>query len=263
MAEQLEVVRDPHQGHTDSQYETNLAVWGENHTFESLRKPIQDTPYWTELTKLLPRFHAFHQEKIDPALFTELMGYDVVPEKHGPFQARTVAIPLIQAQQESNLDDVFSPELNDSFVAYHVIHDDHEGEEARLRGASADLAHPLKNTQTEAHEFNIWSTIHQKLFPQHAANEIEKVKTILATEAWNVSERIGYIATALQAAHVARHTPNLSPQERSVFTQLSRTVIGRQIDAIEQARSRIVLADIILMQTVETRKEIATWEPLT
>lgn len=264
MVEQLEVIRDPHLSLTDSQYEKHLEVWGETHTFSSLREPIQQTPYWTSLVGLEPRYSRFHSGRIDPAEFIELMGHDVVPQLHGPYQARTIAIPLIEAQQEcGHPEEALSRELFQSFVAYHVLHDDHEGEEARLRGDNADLPHPLKTAETEAAEFTIWTTIHQELFLQNATSEIAKIKEITAHKTWDISERLGYLATGLQAAHVARHNTEISDSSRKVFRQLARGVVERQVPVIEQARNSIALADIILMQTVETRREIATWESLT
>lgn len=258
MVQQTEILRHAWQPASNSEDAAFLQVWGDYHSFSTLRQPLKNSPYWDVLEAMGPRFSGYCGAGEDErAQFKELLGYDVIAEHHGPFQARTIAIPMIKTQRQAGAELPQLPvELEHTFIAHHIQHDDHEGEEARLRQADTDRLFVNRTSADEDREFKLWKNIHGELFGKHAELEIKKVEKVKATDFWSISERLGYYATSLQAAYVANHQEGIPDNLRQQLKTMSVEVGGRHHPVLEQARSRIALVDVMLSQTMNIRRKI-------
>ncbi len=230
----------------DHKLETELHVYGETHSIDSVRQPFLNSPYYESISALRPRFETVAWTQ-DDEKFTELQGPDVNPVEHGPYQARTVAIPMIDAQ--NNSDAQFRPtnEGAEHFVAYHVQHDDHEGVYAQKHHMNHDVPLTQKTTESEQEEHNLWLKINDELFTNsktmaYYVEQFEFSKGFLRNF-WNISERIGYVSTGIQALHLAEEEKSLSKNERENAYTMARLVIGRSLGVIESQRQNITYAD--------------------
>lgn len=261
MFTQVEVIRDPHHN-LQAQMEHPVNVWGGTYTLAELRDPIKDTGYWDKLVNLDPRFSSVYDGFIGMRYFSALIGRDVIPEQHGPFQAITVALPMLEAQKATPDLPQFPLELEDTFVAHHVQHDDHEGEEAYLRNSTKDVAHLNKTAQIRLDEFELWCKIHQELFGEAADLEIAKVREVNSLDFWDISERIGYYATALQFAFVARNKENLDTRSRNRLKQRCSEISFEHRTFLESHRATVAMVDTVLGQTTDVFRVMETWRDL-
>jgi hypothetical protein len=233
--------------------ETDLYVYHGLYSIDSLRDPLLNSEYGLSLASLEPRFSAYWWE--DMAKFQEMFGPDVDPVQHGPYQARTVAIPLLDAQKkEQNLRQI-EYRIQHHFVAHHVQHDDHEGEFARIKGMKSDVPHRSKTTALKAEELALWFKINNELFGTATARtqnrfveEFETGTSWLAT-LWDVSERIGYMETGHRALQLAFETDGLTNGERAICRNMGRRVVGRHYPIIDRSRDTIAYASSAISQT--------------
>lgn len=235
----------------DTVLETDLRVYGSTYSIDTLREPLMDSAHGEALASLEPRYSAYWKMWEDIDKFKEMYGPDVDPVAHGPYQARTVAIPLLRAQFGSNLTQLDSQQEM-AFVAHHVQHDDHEGAYAVLKDMTHDVGHRTKTQEIEDEEFDLWLEIQRELFevtedePQLvAAREFEQGDGFLS-RLWNISERIGYISTGIQSVHLAIYEADLSDAERDAAWLMGRKVVGRHYPLIEAARDEIAIVDSVL-----------------
>lgn len=261
MFTQVEVIRDPHLN-LQAHMEHAVNVWGDTYTLSELRDPIKKTGYWNRLASLDPRFSSVYDGFIGTHYFKALVGRDVVPEQHGPFQAVTVALPMLEAQKAAPDLPQFPTELEDTFVAHHVQHDDHEGEEAYLRGSTKDVAHLAKTERSRKEEFELWCKIHRELFGEAAELEITKVEEVNSLAFWDISERIGYYATALQFAFVARNKQHLDTRSRNRLKRRSAEISLDHRTHLEPHRATVAMVDMILGQTTDIFAAMQEWRDL-
>lgn len=229
----------------DHPLETGLNLFGGTvASIDDLRAPFLDTHYAVRLMNNPPRFHGDLWD--DVAKFKELLGPDVDPLQHGPYQARTVAIPAIDLQAEAQASGY--PQINEMmaryFVAHHVIHDDHEG-------VTGDVLFPAKTPEIKEAEFEVWKQVVTDVYGEdrvaglrYFGNVFERGhETTLAARLWDVSERLGYMATGERAFELAINEPGLSFEERQRSLTMATRVMNIHAPAVEANRSTIAIAD--------------------
>lgn len=248
-----------------SPLEHELNVYGRQYSIDTLREPFLETPAAYLLADMQPRFAGNGYVWDDQAKFREYMGMDVDPLQHGPYQARTVGIPMVEAQAGTNSPRPISKAQARLFVAHHVQHDDHEGLYAQSRNMTHDVAVNHKTTDSEAEEYSMWINLQLSLFDQREVNEhIEAIDTFANPQApdsfqkrfWNIGERIGYLFSALRAWDVACNVDDLTPLERRQVQRMAVEVTGRHLSMIEAARNEIVFADDVIIGLAGQIKEI-------
>jgi len=230
----------------DHHLETDLHVYGGLYSIDSLRYPLFQTGFGQELAKLEPRFSTYYWDDIEK--FEEMFGPDVDPVQHGPYQARTVSMPLLDAQRSATEFPQVDAVTEQHFIAHHVQHDDHEGEFARLKGMKSDVPHRDKTDETKIDELNLWFRIHSELFGSITSqahfgyvSEFERGDTWLS-QLWDISERIGYMETGVRALELAYDTEGLTTKEREICKYMGRRVVGRHYPIISDHRDTIAYA---------------------
>lgn len=239
--------RPTHLRQTDSPFDNSLEVLGQVTSIDNFREPFLDSRYAQLLIMSPPRFETFAWDDVDK--FRHLFGDDIDPMQHGPYQARTVAIPLVEMQLEIGDDDQsqnlsMSIDEAHSFVAYHVSHDDHEG----LVG---DTPLPEKTVKSEDDDFLIWADMFNEIYQPQDTDEFVALARKFAVKnfdqrlglLWDVSERIGYVSTALQAYRLATNSSGLTDHERNSAMIMAQNVSGGSLAIIEDARASIPYAD--------------------
>lgn len=236
----------------DHSLETGLEVLGEVHSIDSLRQPFLDCEHAAKLAAMPPRWKDFHW--VDQAKFIDYMGPDVDPIQHGPYQARTVAIPMVEAQIAQPDKPQLADEAAHHFVAYTVIHDDHEGLVPDCE--DGDRALTSKTLLTEAQEMNIWQGLfHEvyqpvnKTFASQVQIMTDHTSSAFEHTFWDVSERIGYVYTGFQAFRVAYESECIDDLERVQALAMARQGVGKSLAVVERSRDNIVFADEFLIKT--------------
>ncbi len=247
---------------TDSALETDLRVYGQLHSIDSLREPLQNSVHGVNLANLKPRF-SFYWQKYWPdfAKFAELYGPDVDPVQHGPYQARTIAIPMVDAQRSAGLSGL-SGRTGEAFVAHTVQHDDHEGTEAKNRGSDRDRQYIDRTAQHEHDEFELWKDIHRELFGEEAsrtqiwhATRFEHGNGFAGT-LFGTKEFIGYLATGIQSIHIAMEEPALLDIEREGAWEMGRRVVAHHYQNVAPSREVIAYSDTALSHGDEAIRAI-------
>lgn len=228
--------------------ETNLHVYNGLYSIDSLRVPLMQTFYGRELASLQPRYSSYYWEDLEK--FQEMFGPDVDPVQHGPYQARSVAIPLLDEQRRAQDLPQIDELVEQHFVAHHVQHDDHEGEFALLKKMKSDIPHRQKTAEIAAEELSLWFDIHTELFGEAPSKshfgyvrEFESSDTWLS-KLWEISERMGYMETGVRAVELAFETEGLTAAERSACREMGKKVVGRHFPIIEEVRDSIAYASI-------------------
>lgn len=263
MTQQVETIREPYPGNIK---DLTLNVYDATHTFESVRAPFAASEYAELLINMRPRYSG--HIRCPDERFVEIMGPDVNPFLHGPFQAETIALPMLRSQKAATGLRQLPRPLGDPFIAHHIQHDDHEGLYAQHTKTNADIAAHDKTDSIHDQEFQLWCSIHQELFPDTFADHyslIEKFEGNSSKEEfpalfWRISEHAGYLATGFQAAHMANNSEDLSDAERAMCRSLAADVRRRQTGELEQARSQIAWVDDVLLKTTAIRDLIKCWE---
>lgn len=241
--------------------ETGLEVYQGVFSIDELREPFLQTRYAKSLANMEPRFG--HYSWDDKAKFLEYYGQDVDPMQHGPYQARTVGIPMLDAQRDDPNNDSkqVSRSFSHHFIAHHVQHDDHEGEFMRLRNEQnntaekGDVPYFKKDENEEIDEFNVWCDVQKSIFglevfSRHLSNINDFANPtspeLFYKRFWDASEAIGYLFTSLQSWHIANNVSEISPEERRNSERLALEVSGRHHQRLERVRREIVFADMVL-----------------
>ncbi|MDQ2972916.1 MAG: hypothetical protein M3Q79_00330 [bacterium] len=229
----------------DHPLETNLNVLGSKHSITSLREPFMNTEFMGMLNINPPRFSGDLWS--DEAKFREKFGPDVNPLKHGPYQARTIAIPAVDLQQQASISGGYSG-LSDPvanyFVAYHVVHDDHEG-------ITGDVLLPDKTQAICDEEFEVWQKLMKNVYGTNTAAGLiyyggifdHGNKDHFLPKLWQVSEKLGYIATGLRAYELWQEDDELTPVERQKSLAMAMRVVARNLPDVLEARGEIAIAD--------------------
>lgn len=237
-----------------SRLEHELHVYGGTYSIDSLRDPFLQTEAADLLNGMDPRFKDNGYVWDDPEKFIEHMGMDVQPLQHGPYQSRTVAIPMVEAQADVSSPQSLSQDFAERFIAHHVQHDDHEGLFAQRLGMTHDKGFNKKSELDEAEEYALWTQLQNEIFGETAQQHIEAIAGFAPPNCpdsferkfWNISERIGYLMTALRAWDVASNVDYLKPVERRKSQRLALEVTNRHLSIVEAVRGEIVYADDVL-----------------
>ncbi|MDQ3093979.1 MAG: hypothetical protein M3Q70_02255 [bacterium] len=220
------------------------------------------TRYMGMLNANPPRFSGDLWDDEDK--FREKFGPDVNPLKHGPYQARTIAIPAVDLQQQASSNGGYSglsdPTAN-YFVAYHVVHDDHEG-------VTGDVLLPNKTQEICDQEFEVWQTIMKDVYGSNTAAGLIYYGGIFdhgdrdrfLPKLWHISEQLGYIATGLRAYELGEQDDELTSDERQQSLAMATRVVARNLPDVVEARKDIAIADDWLpkiLPIANTLKEIS------
>lgn len=249
----------------DHPLEHQLEVLDTVHTITSLRADFFNSKYGQWLRENKPRFKMFYWDDHDK--FIEKLGPDVVPTEHGPYQARTVAIPALdeQARHPDALPQL-TLEAAHHLVAYHVTHDDNEGIKDD-EGTDGDTPLRAKTRASELVSFLQWQNmmielhgdsftklyIHSEIFAGFA----EYATDCFATDMFEVTERIGYIYTAMQAFRVWENDPDLTAKERRITLLMARQVLGNSLAVVDRHRNNVVCADNFMQRARPVFRQIA------
>lgn len=164
-----------------------------------------------------PRYINFAWE--DQRRFREYLGADVDPLLHGPYQAREVAIPMIEHQNLYT--EPFSWEETKLLVIAHTLHDYHEG-------VTGDIPFPQKTPEGDAAELELNASLVAKILHVEDEGWMGRYKDTLAGKdkvgrAFDCGEKIGYFLTGLKAWHLRVHQ-GLTQDERDKSAVMGRDV---------------------------------------
>ncbi len=234
----------------DHPLERELQVYGGVYSIDDLRAKFLDSPYADAQRALKPRFSTYWWPDLEK--FAEFFGPDVDPVAHGSYQARTVAIPLVTAQLASK-STLFDNGVGDHYVAYHVQHDDHEGEHARTQNTDRDVPHRQNTAENKEQEQALWKAIHREMYGDSEGTRryfrfvdlftSEQASQRYLARVWDIGERIGYLHSGLRAATAAFETDGLTDTERSQSRLMARRVVGRHFPIIERVSSWLLDAE--------------------
>ncbi len=234
--------------------------WG----IDNLRQPFMDTPYAESLSSMEPRFKRYHWDDLEK--FKAFLGDDVDPLKHGPYQAVTVGIPMVDAQEQGPADCPQLPEgFADLFITHHAQHDDHEGEHSVRKNMTHDVPYAEQTTENRIAEYELWKQIQAETFGNAEAREhASRISTFASPDApdsflkqfWDVSESVGYLLTVLRAWNISSCSTDVTGEERRRAKRLAIEVFGRQMPRIEESRGVIVHADDVLLGFSKQLREI-------
>ncbi len=243
----------------EPEFQAHGQIW----TIDSYREPFSKTAHAQNLRDMEPRFtnnYAFG----DLDKFRELMGMDVDPYEHGPYQTRTVTVPLLNRQR--NTDSFGVTKLTRSLILpYSITHDDHEGTHAKIEHRKKDVAYTDQTLENKQREWITWeevtiethgdisTTAHRKNCRKFAGPQASMSERKLL---WDSIERIGYFLTAMRGWQVYQHEPGLLKAERDTIKKLAIDVFGRHIDFIEETRDKIVFSDDVLNGLAKNVKEL-------
>ena len=239
----------------EHQYDMALEVFGSVTTLELLREPFHASHYGAALRTLPPRYELFYWDDLEK--FAEYMGADMDPVQHGVYQARTVAIPLLEQQAQADMLPQMTDQQSHHFIAYHAVHDDHEG-------ITGDKALPFKTAEDDLDEQIIWT---QMINDVYGEEESEQFRTDVGTFVakgddfepllWDISERIGYIATGLQGWRLREEETDLTQEERDKCFLLARDVCSRSLARVANSRDVVAYADDFMMRFSDVFRQIA------
>jgi len=240
-----------------SVFEQELHVLGGVHSVESIHERLVDTATHKALRAMDPRFsrrYGWH----DLRKFAEYFGPDVAPDQHGLYQARTIGIPLVTVQEQTE-EFPLPAGWKHPFIAHAVEHDNHEGVYHARRGELSDTPAPEKDEDSAATEFEcfievqegIWGEDyepqrrHAEMFEGVSVNTPEEAN---ASALWSGGESLGYIATAIRGLELAHFYKGLSSEERQKSLLLARTVISDEYASLVPLRPHVPFADQALTQ---------------
>lgn len=153
--------------------------------------------------------------------FKNYLGDDVDPVKHGAYQAKHVAIPLIEAQNNSDKRHFTFDEAKDLVLA-NVYHDVHEG-------LTGDIPQPEKTRESDIAEMAINKKVLEELgvhsvlaYKMHQILSDHEGETFTG-RAHQLVENLGYLATGLRAWQI-RDFPVLNGEERKSCREMGLQV---------------------------------------
>jgi len=221
-----------------------LRVMGGEYTLEQLQEAFiaHDSSYCGSLENMDLRWHLYRWD--DEVKRQLLAGEDMDPLRHGIYQARTIGRELVAELPAG---------ARDAFLAYHVMHDWHEGEFARRRNETADVAAHIKTDDIRKQEFLLNISICREIFPgAYNRHMLEWVSIFegrdpttgdkrnltpaqdLVHRYFEGSEIIGYLMTVFQFAELYASSTRLNDQERETSMRLVKENLGRNTSALEQ-----------------------------
>ena len=166
-----------------------------------------------------PRYAKWHFE--DVGLFRVVMGEDVDPLLHGIYQAKNVALPMIemQNQMDGRRRRRFSKEEAKLLLLTHVLHDYHEGITGDI--AADDKTSDINrnelrvNQQLVARLYNLeadhpfllkmWETMDETGFDENGDSFVNR--------AFHAGEQCGYFLTGIKAWSLREHKSLTSEEQ--------------------------------------------------
>lgn len=185
---------------------------------------LRDSRYGDMLKNNPPRFGRWAFE--DNQRFIKLLGHDVDPLKHGLHQAYEVAIPFIEAQNNSPWHKPFTPAEAKILFLGNILHDAHEG-------VTGDVALPDKTLASDMEEQLINMTVVAEIlglsqddpFLKHYESVVWDLEGWShAGRAFKAIEAVGYVETGLKA-WAARNHADLDDDERAKVADMGHAVL--------------------------------------
>ncbi len=230
------------------EYETKLPVLQDIHSIDSLRQPFLQTHYAEKLAANPPRFFRYVWDDVEK--FKEKFGPDVDPVQHGPYQARTIAIPMIEAQRQADNLPQLSAFEEAHFVALHVVHDDHEG----ITGDTDKLDRTI---EMEHAEFVEWKRIITEIHGEAKTAEFISMAVLFMhgdggfkADFWEASEVLGYYESGVRA-WLLGDEDGLTDTERKKALTMGYWVVAHNLRTLESVRDKIAHVDEILISTAD------------
>lgn len=208
------------------------------------------------LAKNKPRYEDFWGGKKsrweDLEEFKRLIGDDVDPVMHGPYQAINVAIPMIESQNSDDSRQSFTREEGKLLILGHIWHDVHEG-------VSGDVAYPDKTDQTYEDELELNLTAVKDILClkdcdpflaeyRGVVGDLQQIS--FAGRAFTAGEWCGYMMTGLKAWSLRNHLP-LNEEQRKAMEIMGREVTLGIVDKVaEYAEEFTLCAELIIKNEV-------------
>jgi len=166
---------------------------------------------------------------------------DTDPLMHGPNQAQTVALPMIEFQNAFGYRRFSRAEAKLLYLT-HVFHDAHEGVWAQRLGMSHDIAKPQKTRENDILELALNREIVSNILrvePDHPL--IEGMQNVMGDfdgqtflgRAFTAIEYAGYCENGLRAWALRNHN-DLDHQEREMCEQMGRVVVTADVPKLEK-----------------------------
>lgn len=172
-----------------------------------------------------PRFSHFMWE--DEKRFREFMGPDVDNFAHGPHQADTVALPMIEFQNASNRPH-FSEEEARLLYFTHLVHDFHEYRMGDIalpdKTRESDIAELAVNREVVKAALNMTDDDPYLIGSQAIMGDFDG-ETFLG-RAFKAGEYVGYLHTGLRAWAMREHSL-LDDDERHQAYELGKAVLTK------------------------------------
>lgn len=162
----------------------------------------------------------------DRQRFIDLIGDDVDPLRHGLYQANSVAVPFINAQNSLPWREHLTRDEAKMLYIGNILHDAHEG-------LTGDIPLPDKTLDSDRREQSInLAVIAEILGPAATDDFLHRYESVVwdlegwsrAGRAFKAIELVGYVETGLRA-WAARNHADLDDDERASVADMGQTVL--------------------------------------